>query len=318
MVRGIGRLGSLASAALALGVGLLPQGRLTQVRAQSLSQTQTAVCNLVDGELRTVTRVVDGETLQVDGGGEIRLVGALAPRAYDVAAAVDAWPVAERTRLELERLVAGRSVIVAASGRRTDRYGRRLAHVFVAAEQGGEPLWVQGELLKRGLARAYAIDPAAQCMAELLAHEAIARDAAAGLWAEPAYLMRGAEEIGVLARHAGTFQVVEGKALRVSTVRGVVYVNFGEDQRQDFTVTIPERAARSMIALGVGPQLLAGRRIRVRGWIERRGGPFIAIQHGAEIEVLGGAEEAATETPAARPANRAEARRRNRSQSQAQ
>ena len=258
--------------------------------------------------------MVDGETLLLDGGSEARLVGALAPRAYDAAGAFLDWPLADRARAELERLVQGRSVRVAFAGRRTDRYGRLLVHAFVADPEGGaERRWVQGEMLRTGMARAYGLDGNALCLAELIAHEAIARDAAAGLWAEAAYAVRAAEDVRTLLRLAGTFQVVEGTVVRVSDVRGTIYVNFGEDWRQDFTVVMRGQARRTMAATGLAPDSLSGRKVRVRGWVERRGGPLIEVHHTATIEVLT-AEETAGATIAGRERSDGEAspRRRNR------
>lgn len=278
-----------------------------------LAQPARTACNLEPGEARTVTRVLDGDTLQVDGGSEVRLVGALAPRAFDAAAAAADWPLAERSRLALERLVLGRGVTLAYAGRRSDRYGRLLAHVFVGGGEGkDEALWVQGAMLKQGLARAYAIEGGAHCLAELIAHETVARDAAVGLWAETAYAVRDADEVGALLRVAGTFQLVEGTAVRVQEVRGTTYINFGEDQRQDFTIMIRDKARRAATAAGLTPEALTGRRVRVRGWIERRGGPLIEAHDPAMIEVLGAAEETGSSATAARRSSRAQARRRTR------
>lgn len=275
------------------------------VSAQAPPRTAATTCALEQGEDRTVLRVVDGETLLLDGGGEARLIGALAPRAYDAAGGPAEWPLAERAREGLERLVAGRSVRLAFAGRRTDRYGRLLVHVFAGGE--ADRVWVQGELLKRGLARAYALDGSVHCLAELIAHEAVARAAAAGLWQEAAYALRTADDVGALLRLAGTFQIVEGKVHAVSEVRGTTYVNFGEDWRQDFTVTLRSPARRGMPEAGLVPQDLAGRRIRVRGWIERRGGPMIEIHHPAAIEALAPtAEEAAAPQPRRRSRRRTE------------
>ena len=278
-----------------------------------LAQPARTACNLEPGEARTVTRVLDGDTLQVDGGSEVRLVGALAPRAFDAAAASADWPLAERSRLALEHLVLGRGVTLAYAGRRSDRHGRLLAHVFVGGGEGkDEAIWVQGAMLKQGMARAYAIEGGAQCLAELIAHESVARDAAVGLWAETAYAVRDADEVGALLRVAGTFQLVEGTAVRVQEVRGTTYINFGEDQRQDFTIMIRDKARRAATAAGLTSEALAGRRVRVRGWIERRGGPLIEAHDPAMIEVLGAAEEIGSPAVASRRSSRAQARQRAR------
>lgn len=276
--------------------------------AAQAEQSRPPVCKLENGEARSTTRVIDGETLQVDGGTEVRLIGALSPRGFDAASPAGGWPLAEEARATLERLVAGHAVSLVVVGRRMDRYGRLLAQVLVNAKgERQAPLWVQGEMLERGLARAYALEGSTLCLNEMIARESIARQAARGLWAEPVYAVRGAEDTSALLRFAGTFQLVEGKALRVGPARGSLYVNFGEDWRQDFTVLIRERAVRAAAGSGLDPMSLTGRRIRVRGWLERRGGPLIEAVHPAAIEVLPDVAEA--EAATSLPPSRRRARR---------
>ena len=279
---------------------------LLLVLGAARAEERSTGCAPEAGETRTVARVPDGETLILDGRAEVRLIGALAPRAWDAAAGAAEWPLAERARDTLERLVAGRSVRIAFAGRRTDRYGRLLAHVFAGAQPPGESaIWVQGEMLKQGLARAYALDGSTQCLAELLAHERTARDSAAGLWAEAAYAVRSAQDLAALLRASGTFQVVEGKVLAASEMRGTVFLNFGEDWRQDFTVSLRREARRQLASAGLQTKSLEGRIVRVRGWIVRRGGPLIELSHPAEIELIdGGAKKAEPEAEARPPPRR--------------
>ncbi len=259
----------------------------TDARSQPASaptRPAAASCELTDAQDRTVTRVIDGETLVLDGGTELRLIGALAPRAFDTAGEIAAWPLADRAREALEKMAAGRTVRLAFAGRRTDRYARLLAHVFTGADS--DRIWLQGELLKRGLARAYALDGSTACLAELIAHETVAREQAVGLWAETIYAVRPADDVSTLLRLAGTYQIIEGKVSNAAEVRGTTYVNFGEDRRQDFTIVVHAQARRAMAGAAFKPGDLNGRRVRVRGWIERRGGPMIELAHPDVIELL--------------------------------
>ena len=63
-----------------------------------------------------------------------------------------------------------------------------------------------------------------------------------------------------------------------------IYVNFGRRWTEDFTVTISKRNERSFTAAGFELKKLAGRRVRVRGWIEERGGPWIEAARPEQIE----------------------------------
>jgi micrococcal nuclease len=258
----------------------------TSVANAQSAQVRPLDCSLKDGEKHSVVRVLDGETLVIDGGLEVRLIGALAPRSSDASGEDGPWTPAVAAAAGLEEQVKGRTIELGFAGRRSDRYGRLLAQVFAMSPGGTDAVWVQGEMLKQGLARAYILEGSTGCLAELLSHERTARDASRGLWAQPAYAVRASDGIDDLLLRRGTFQLVEGRVRAVSDLKTATYINFGEDVRQDFTVSIRGSAAkRSLMAIGLDPQTLVGRVIRVRGWVERRGGPLIEIHHGGEIEL---------------------------------
>lgn len=255
--------------------------------ASSLIRTalaETPSCELEFGAVRAVVKVRDGETLALDDGSEVRLIGALAPRALDAGADEGAWPLARAAKIALEGLSLSRSVELGFAGRRTDRYGRLLAQVFV--RDNGKRTWLQGELLRQGHARAYALPGSTACLEGLVAAEARAREAGLGLWAHASYQVRPADRHWELLRFRSTYQLVEGKVQAAEDVRGRIYLNFGEDWRQDFTITVQPSNKRGFEAAGMDLLSLKGRRVRVRGWIERRGGPLIEIHHPAQLEVL--------------------------------
>ena len=276
--------GAARASLLAIGTG----GAL----AADVGPAASPSCTLEHGPRFAAVRVVDAETIELDDRSEVRLIGALAPRP-PAGAATGAWPLEREAVTELERLVAGRAVELGYAGRRTDRYGRRLAHVFV--EDGGERTWVQGHLLSQGLARAYALPGSAACLEEMLARERDARNAGKGLWASPAYAVRDAARTDLLLARRGRFEIVEGRVAAAADVRERLYLNFGADRRSDFTVAVPMALIRDEPEAMSRLKALAGKRIRVRGWIERRNGPFIAISALAEIEVLDeGAQDSAS------------------------
>ncbi len=61
-------------------------------------------------------------------------------------------------------------------------------------------------------------------------------------------------------------------------------MNFGRRWSEDFTVTILKRNERSFKAAGLDLKGLAGRRVRVRGWIEAARRPWIEAAHPEQIE----------------------------------
>lgn len=243
-----------------------------------------AACALEPGLRASVVRVIDSQTVTLDDGREVRLIGALGPTPDMPSTPADMsadWPPERQAHAALEALVAGRAVELRFQGRRSDRYGRALAQLFV----GGD--WVQKSLVGAGHARAYGLPGNVACLTELLSAERDARDARRGLWAFEGYAVRDAGDPKGLLRLAGRFALVEGRVVRVGRTAKTLYLNFGDDWRSDFTASIASAVLRESATAADALDALAGRRVRVRGWIERRNGPMIVLNTPDEIEVLG-------------------------------
>jgi hypothetical protein len=95
-----------------------------------------------------------------------------------------------------------------------------------------------------------------------------------------------AENVPGLEAERGRFVLVEGKVLSVRESGATVYMNFGRRWTRDFSVTVLRRQQKAFAAAGVELKKLEGHRVRVRGWIERRGGPIIAAAAPEQIEVV--------------------------------
>lgn len=241
-------------------------------------------CPLEAGPARSVVAVLDGATLRLDDGSEVRLAGIASPSRLDSGGAATDWPPASAASEALSALVLGRVVELAFAETRSDRHGRIVAHLFRRTEHGHD--WIQGRLLAAGHARAILPPGDASCADELLAHEGIAASAGLGLWSHTAYRTRRAERTYELMRYRSTYQTVAGRIAAVAEVRGVLYLNFGREWREDFTVVVRSDVRARLAARGLDVAGLAGREVKVRGWIERRNGPAIQLQHAAELELL--------------------------------
>jgi endonuclease YncB( thermonuclease family) len=261
---GIGSAGTRAALTLGLAVLLA-----AAARADDQPGCKAAVIGAAN-----VRTVIDGRTLLAADGREIRLAGIEAP-AGDAAA--------KAARLALESLVSGREITLMRLGPETDRYGRVVALAAVPPGPGG--VSVQQALLAQGHARASAHIGEKGCAAAFLGAEKLARRAGLGLWADPYYVMRNAEDPAGILTVRGHFAVIEGKVLSVRESGGTIYVNFGRRWSDDFTVTILKRNERSFTAAGLPPKKLAGQHVRVRGIIEERGGPWIEAARPEQIEI---------------------------------
>ncbi len=225
-----------------------------------------------------VSEIVDGDTVVLEDGTEIRLVGLQAPKLALGRRDFRDWPLAEEARDRLADLVLGRRVTLAYGGRRVDRHGRVLAHLV-----RDDGMWIQGALLESGLARVYSFEDNRIGVEELLAAERRARAAGRGIWGHPYYAIRAADDTGGLL---DSFQLVEGVVLDAAEVRRRVYLNFGPDWRDDFTVSIAPEHVPAFRAAGLEPLEFGGRRLRVRGWLYSRNGPMIDATHPEQIELL--------------------------------
>jgi len=178
----------------------------------------------------------------------------------------------------LLQLLAGARVCVALAGARQDRYGRLLAQVN--REDG---LWLQGELLRLGLARVEPTPDARADAAAMLAIEREARTARAGQWRTEALRIRTPVQV---ATAAGSFQLVEGRVVDAARRQDRWYLNFGADWRTDFTVVIPKPAFAAFAEAGMDPYGLKDRIIRVRGWVDLQNGPMIEVLLPEQIEIV--------------------------------
>ncbi len=116
----------------------------------------------------TVAKVLDGDTLLLQGGEKIRLLGINAPE--------EGQPYFEEATARLRELVEGKQVKLEKDVVDRDRYGRLLRYVFLDGRN------INVELVREGLAHVYLIPPNLKYEAELRAAEEEARAAGRGIW----------------------------------------------------------------------------------------------------------------------------------------
>jgi endonuclease YncB( thermonuclease family) len=257
---------------LGLAAALAPPAAASDLAALAAS--------LDDAGAARVTEVIDGDTVRLADGREVRFVGIQAPKLPLGRRGFKEWPLAPEARQAVVDLIGGQTVVVRPGATGMDRHGRVLAHLF----RQSDGLWIQGALLRQGLARVYTFPDNRLLAREMLAAEAEARAAGRGVWALEWYAVRDAE---ALAARTGpvedAFLLVRGVVRDVARVRGATYLNFGADYRTDFTVALDARARRLFEAEGIDPTTLQGREVLVRGWIRSRNGPMIEATHPEQL-----------------------------------
>lgn len=164
-----------------------------------------------------------------------------------------------------------------------DFAGRHLADMRDVSGQ----LW-QEKLLEAGLV--ILLPEGDRPIDALIAAEQSAMSRKIGLWAprqDAAYHYAASSEIdGALpdaAQAVGRFAVIDGILKRIEDREWRSYLNFGSDWRRDFTVMVDRDMRDAIQAAGQHMEDWIGTRIRVRGMIEDRGGPYLELTNPAAI-----------------------------------
>jgi len=246
------------------------------VRGQRRSADDHVGCQLTSGGESTVLAVVGPQTLRLADGRFVRLTEVLTPAAapgagFDPSSAATAY---------LRSKTLGRKVEIRFGGNPRDRYGVATAHVFVAGESAP---WLQEGLVASGLALAFPQADNSACSRPLAAFEAEARNEKRGDWGLALFKVLPAKETRAISNLIQTYQIVEGRVDHITRAGSRTFLHFGEENKFGFTVLI-EPAAQKRLVESV--DLLSGRTVRIRGWIEHKKGPSLTIALPEQIEVV--------------------------------
>jgi len=236
-----------------------------------------AFAELESRRISGVRSVVDGDTIVLNSGPEVRFVGIQAPKLPLGRKNFPTWPLAQEAADFITALTVNRRFTTHVGQTAQDRHQRLLAHLV-----RDDGLWLQGTLLRAGLARVYSFPDNTRLVSEMLAIEEKARRERRGIWALPHYRIRDAARANW--PDGSGFELVQGTVAKVARVRGTTYLNFGENWKTDFTITIPARWRRNFTSAGIDLASYAGRKLLVRGWVKRRNGWMIIATHPEQLQ----------------------------------
>jgi micrococcal nuclease len=217
-------------------------------------------------------RIFDGDTLALSDGRRVRLLGIDTPEVGRDGAPSE--PYAEEAKAFLARLAEpGAPLRLRLDSDRFDRYGRLLAHVFT--DDGSN---LQARLLVAGYAVTLVVPPNEWSLECYATAQAQARKGRIGIWGLEKYQPIPAED---LADSARGFRLVTGRVQRVGESRANLWLNLS----RHFAVRIPKD---DLAYFGdLDPRSLAGQRLEVRGWVQKRRGELrITVRHRAALTVL--------------------------------
>lgn len=221
-----------------------------------------------------VRYVIDGDTVILDSGRHIRVVGLNAPEIGHDGAPDQPFARAARNRLIALLASTHDRITWSTAPDRRDHYGRTLAHIYIHGRDAARLL------LRAGLAAVIAIPPNVRRSACYAAAERAARVVHRGLWARAAGVVHG----GNVA--ADGFQIVRDQVARVSVKRAGTLLTLAGG----LDIWIP---AADRHYFRRPPKRLEGRQVLVRGWLhDYHGRPEITVRHPAVLTALDNATPA--------------------------
>lgn len=225
-----------------------------------------------------VEAVLPGDILQLVGGENVQLMMVQTPRMPQGSETGKPWPMAEQILAQMTSMVKSEYLTFYCTKKIRNRRGELVA---MAKMPGGE--WLQALVVQRGWARVSSQRDIGYEAGRLYSLEDKARQGGLGLWAYENYAIRSVDDLN---NKTGRFEVVEGNVLNVATVKGITYLNFGEDWRTDFTLKMSSQVRRLFEKADIAPENYTGKHIQVRGWVSWNGGPMIDVTHPDQIRLL--------------------------------
>lgn len=133
----------------------------------------------VEGERVLVTKVVDGDTIEIEGGKVVRFIGIDTPETVDPRRSVGCF--GKEASNEVKKLLNGKTVILQKDVSETDKYKRLLRYVFLPLEDG-QILFVNDYLVREGFAKVLTYPPDVKYNEQFRQAEREARESKTGLW----------------------------------------------------------------------------------------------------------------------------------------
>ncbi len=149
-----------------------------------------------------VSEIFDGDTFKTSKGERVRLLGINTPEVEHDSS--PAQPMGNAARKSLTNLIAGQTVRLDFDTQHKDNYGRTLAQIYLR-----NGIWVNGEMVRSGMAHVYTFTPNLRWAGQLTQLEAPARQAQLGIWRTERFAVLEANK--VKADHLGQFRVIHGQ-----------------------------------------------------------------------------------------------------------
>ncbi len=251
---------------MALGVvgGIMLDPSPGEIWERFLARTSGA-----EEEARSVKKVIDGDTIEIDGGERVRYIGVDSPELGE--------PLYEEARDFQKKVVLGSYVrIEACKEEPRDGYGRTLAFVHKGNVDVGE------QLLRYGYARTLFIGRCGRAVARRYRKiEVGAFLVGLGVWSLQDTRQVDHSDAG---RYIGCLMSVTGEVVNVHAGPKAFHLNFGKDHRTDFTAVIFRKDLARLVEEGLHAVTgYEGRLVKVTGILKEYDGPEIIVESGDQL-----------------------------------
>lgn len=140
----------------------------------SLKTATPSASQVTDKKLYLVNRVIDGDTIEIEGKVKVRYIGIDTPETVDPRRPVGCF--GKEASIKNKELVEGKMVSLEKDISETDKYGRLLRYVYV------DEVFVNKYLVAEGFARASSYPPDIKYQEIFRSAEKTAQSGNKGLW----------------------------------------------------------------------------------------------------------------------------------------
>ncbi len=214
----------------------------------------------------TVKSVADGDTFTTTKGEKVRLLGINTPETRKDTK--PAQPFGKKAKQALKKLIDGKQVRLTFDKEKKDRYGRTLAHIYTR-----NGLWINGEMVRQGLAHVYTFAPNTKFANRLTSIEQQAIRNNRGMWSHKRWRVLQVSDLAT--NLLGQFRLLQGEISQVD--KSGWRLNLGK-----LVVTIPKKY-RSLF--GRKLRLKVGDTVLVRGKLRlsKRNQWFLSVHSSSDV-----------------------------------
>ncbi len=217
-----------------------------------------------------VKRVFDGDTVQLESGEKIRLIGINTPEMNYTTDRPE--PYARRAKQLLSKNVLNKTVKLRLGRDKKDKYKRQLAHLYLADGTN-----IQAKLLQAGLAFNIAIPPNITLLDCYQTLETRAKQQKIGLWRHSHYQPIKANKVN---RQTLGFRRIEGSVISFRQSKDSIWLGLSNTMALRISKKDKDHFESIMQNNWIGKNLIA------QGWISQRKKKFsMRIHHQAALEI---------------------------------